>query len=222
MLCRCGCGCDPCRVDRIDLNPTVCHPVHEVLAVHVNGKSVGIDGWRIDEQRYLVRPPKKGWPQQSLQSNDGDECTWSVTVRYGTRPPWDVTDARDEQFLRELAKCPKPNTSNACDISALTEVTDKKGTVRRKEPDLLECLVRKYGQKRRKAMYIDPAGQCDYSGDIVTMIALPDPDAATLLHGAGCDPETFAQGWAADAVAQAPAQVGQDAYGLPTAGCGTC
>lgn len=220
-MCRCGpCVCDPCKTDRIDLHQKIRYPIHEILAIHLDGKSQPLDGWRIDGRRYLVRPAGKSWPQQSLQLGDGEECTWSITVRYGTPAPYDVIQARNQLFMQELEKCGKGGLGK-CGDSKLIETTDKAGTHRlAQETDWIECVRERYGRRRARSMYIDPAGRCDPYGDVVEIVRTPEPRDHVYTQEQ-CNPEAWAMEVAARLVSANPPVPGGelDQFGLRVAGC---
>lgn len=209
--CRCECVCQgSCNVDQIDLFPTVHHPVHEIVDIEINGVSQPLNGWRIDGKRRLVRPAGQGWPQQVLQKDDGDTCTWSVTVRYGTPPPLGLLRARDELVVEELARC-NPSPLSACAPGQLVEVTDKSGTVRAKRHLRTEVL-RRYGQRRRKAAHIDPLKHLTTTAAATIVVVDTFPPAEPVG-----DPDACAAEWA-ETIIEQPAPLGVDGFGLPAAG----
>lgn len=84
------CGCSP--LSRILLSG---YPVREITEVKIDGDVVDPATYRLDESRYLVRvrdpadpDTALGWPScQSLDLEDTEVGTFSVTYEYGAGPP---------------------------------------------------------------------------------------------------------------------------------------
>lgn len=88
MTCRVGCSCG--SLSQVELP----YPVHDVVAVKVDGAAVVTGAYRVDDHRWLVRTDGATWPAcNDLSAADTEVGTWSVTARYGQDPPQLGTDA---------------------------------------------------------------------------------------------------------------------------------
>lgn len=77
------CGCLP--LSEVKLSG---YPVRSITEVKIDGVVLDPSEYRIDGYRYLVRTNGARWPScQSLDLDDTEEGTWSVTYVYGQTPP---------------------------------------------------------------------------------------------------------------------------------------
>lgn len=80
---RCTTGCSCSSISEIVLPA----PVHDVVQVKVDGVVVSGSGYRLDDNRNLVRLGAD-WPLcNDLSLDDTQPGTWSVTARYGLEVP---------------------------------------------------------------------------------------------------------------------------------------
>lgn len=80
---RCVGGCSCTSISEVTLPA----PVHDVVQVKVDGVVVSGSGYRLDDNRRLVRLDGE-WPTcNDLNLSDTEPGTWSVTARYGTDIP---------------------------------------------------------------------------------------------------------------------------------------
>lgn len=76
-----SCGCEA----GIRLNP---YPVRSITAVKIDGVTLLSSQYRLDDQRWLVRPGALLWPVwQRLDLPDTAVGTFSVAITYGAAPP---------------------------------------------------------------------------------------------------------------------------------------
>jgi hypothetical protein len=62
--------------------------VHDIVAVRLDGSPMASGGYRVDNNRVLVRVDGGTWPWcNDLAKPDSSPGTWSVTARYGQDPP---------------------------------------------------------------------------------------------------------------------------------------
>jgi hypothetical protein len=81
---RCTDGCACTALSEVTLPA----PVHSIIQVKVDGAIVSGSGYRLDDDRTLVRLGGAEWPTcQELNLADTEVGTWSVTARYGIEPP---------------------------------------------------------------------------------------------------------------------------------------
>lgn len=83
---ECGCGsvCGCSRVSQIELPA----PVDNVIDVRLDGASMPVSGYRMDDNRFLVRTDGGRWPRcNDMSKDDTEPGTWSVTAQYGQPVP---------------------------------------------------------------------------------------------------------------------------------------
>lgn len=77
----CGCG----TIDEISLGG---YPVTEIVAVKIDGVTLGSSAYRIDDHRFLTRIDGDLWPScQDLGAGNDDDGAFAVTFKYGIPPP---------------------------------------------------------------------------------------------------------------------------------------
>lgn len=96
---RCITGCSCTSISEVVLPA----PVHSVVEVKVDGVVVSGSGYRLDDNRLLVRLGDE-WPDcNDLNLADTEPNTWSITALYGVEPPvgayWAVGELACE-FIR--------------------------------------------------------------------------------------------------------------------------
>lgn len=63
-------------------------PVNEITEVKVDGVTLDIDAYRVDNSRFLIRTDGGSWPWcNNLNLSDDQPGTWSVTALFGQDPP---------------------------------------------------------------------------------------------------------------------------------------
>ena len=160
LRCQCDnyCNCSPCFLETANLSTFLGHPVHEVLEVKVNGQPIAdLSDWSILDNCDLVCPPT-GWPAQYLAGGPTGDCTWTVTVRYGTKIPRRLVRLRDKYFFELLKEC-FPSSQLFCDKKGVTKVQTKSGTYEFEgEESVLEQIACNYGPSLMGlAGFYDPA-----------------------------------------------------------------
>lgn len=64
------------------------YPIRSITSVKINGQVLASNLYRVDGQRWLVRPGVLYWPtNQRLDLPDTADGTFSVTAEHGTDPP---------------------------------------------------------------------------------------------------------------------------------------
>jgi hypothetical protein len=64
------------------------YPIRNITQVKINGQVVDPATYRVDDNRWLVRPDVQFWPTwQRIDLPDSADGTFSVTVQFGADPP---------------------------------------------------------------------------------------------------------------------------------------
>lgn len=80
----CGDECSCSRISEVILPG----PVARIVDVLVDGQSLPVTGYRLDDWRKLVRLGGEQWPRcNNLNFSDAEEGTWSVTAVFGEPTP---------------------------------------------------------------------------------------------------------------------------------------
>jgi len=178
-------------LDRIDLCSGVGFPILQIVGVNVEGEPIDFDDWQLRDNRYLVKP-SKGWPLQVRAAMDGDECTWSIDVRYGRDVPKMLLWWRDQWLFNELAKC-LPDSGIKCD-PWLVDAVNVKGVSYSKKLGLspLEAVEKKYGCASECVGYIvDPDDFLHTSATVDRVDYIFDGDDSSSF----CDVENLLADW---------------------------
>jgi hypothetical protein len=83
---ECGCGavCGCSRISQVELPA----PVNSITTVLLDGAAMPASGYRVDDNRWLVRTDGGRWPRcNDLAKDDTQPGTWSVTALYGQDVP---------------------------------------------------------------------------------------------------------------------------------------
>lgn len=73
-------------------------PVHRIIEIVIDGTPI-VSGWRVDNNRLVVREDGGTWPLcNDLSAPDGAEGTWTVTVEIGEPVPESAALAMGELF----------------------------------------------------------------------------------------------------------------------------
>lgn len=100
-----GLWCDCSYHDAVTLPNT---PVVEVTEVLIDGQAVAADGWKIVDNRWLIRSPRRAWPCcQRLDLDPTEPGTWQVTYTWGSPVP-ETGKAAVEELACELVKAWTP------------------------------------------------------------------------------------------------------------------
>lgn len=179
----------------LDLFPAVGYPVLEVVEFEDDGVLVDPHGWVVRESRYLVPTGPQGWPAQDRASEAGEAGTWSVTVRYGRRPPPLAVKARD-RFLLSMLVVNEPTTAGglACALPDGTTQISENGRVMTIDPHESASALFEEGKKRwacRKAnrsTIVDPAEPtARASSSMLVVPGDPTPAAVAAFRPSGPD-----------------------------------
>ena len=121
------CGCQP--LSRVKLAGTV----REIVQVKIDGDVVDPDDYRVDEYRWLVRKNGGQWPRcQSLDYDDTEEGTFSVTYSYGRAVPGSGRRAAAQLACEVFRSCSGSGEGGECALpNGVTRVTRQGITIER-------------------------------------------------------------------------------------------
>jgi hypothetical protein len=88
------------------------YPIRSAISVKINGQVLDPSTYRVDGERWLVRPDVLFWPTaQRLDLPDSADGTFSVTVQFGADPPAHGVSAA-ARLAAELAKDRTPGATS--------------------------------------------------------------------------------------------------------------
>lgn len=107
--CSGGCSCSVLSTVRLP------YPVAEVTEVLIDGAVLDPAAYRVDNYSILIRVDGGEWPRcNSLDKDDTEAGTWSVTASYGTKVPM-LAQLAVGQLAGEIYKaCPSTDSGKTC------------------------------------------------------------------------------------------------------------